>query len=210
MQWALLGTTLVMGFLGSWHCSLMCGPLSCAFKHKKDFLSYHIGRLISYLLIASVLFWGSHFFLNTDSRILKLVSAVIFMLVFVYFGLIQLEVFKNIKYFSLLNTVQFSIFKKSKNIIEKFPIVLGLLTGLFPCGWLYSFLVLSTQAKNIETSLLLILIFWGTSLPAFAVFNGFMQSLIKNSPISYQKISGFILIFAGILSVIGHWAAFVE
>lgn len=209
MQLALIGSTFIMGLLGSWHCGVMCGPLSCNFRKKEEFLTYHFGRLCSYLILAGVLFFGTQFFVNVESRFLKLLVSILFGVMFVYFGLIQLNVFKNNKFNFKYYKLQFKLLSKSKKWTNKFPVILGLLTGLFPCGWLYSFLLLSAQMKSLPQSLLLVFIFWLTSLPAFFVFTGFMQNLIKNSPVRYQTLSGLVLIAAGVLSILGHWAELV-
>lgn len=206
MQLAFLVSTLIMGFLGSWHCGLMCGPLSCNFRKQNDFISYHLGRLISYLILGGFLFSGVHYFIDTDSRTLKLVASFIFGVLFIVFGLLQLNILKNQHLGLRYAKVQFWILKKSKTLAQKFPVVLGLLTGLFPCAWLYSFLMLSAQMPTFLQAGSVIFIFWLTSLPAFLVFTGFMKSLIQHSPVSYHKISGVILIAAGVLSVLGHWA----
>jgi uncharacterized protein len=205
MPLALMGTALVVGFLGSWHCGVMCGPLSCNFKKNQDFLSYHLGRLLSYLFIGTCLFYGAHFFLDTDSRIFKAVVSVVFGVIFIFFGLMQLHLFKRQTLFFKYYKFQFKILEKNKNIIKKFPVVLGLLTGLFPCTWLYSFLFFSTQMNTWYEAALIIFIFWFTALPAFIAATGFMQGLIKSAPISHQQISGFILIGAGVFSILGHW-----
>lgn len=206
MNWVLLGSVLLMGFLGSWHCGVMCGPLSCNFRKQKDFFSYHLGRLVSYVIIGSLLFYGSHFFLNSESRTLKVGSSLFFGVVFILFGLSQLNFIKSkqvqLKYFKF----QFKIIEKNKDIAKRFPIVLGLLTGLFPCMWLYSFLILSSQVKSIDQSLLIIFLFWLSSLPAFVLVASFMQGLIRSAPLPHQKISAIVLILAGLFSVVGQWA----
>lgn len=205
MQLAFMGSALLMGFLGSWHCGVMCGPLSCNFKTNKDFFTYHIGRLISYLILGTLLSYGAQYFLNTESRAIKLAASGVFGIMFIYFGLTQLNVFRPKAYLLKYYKFQFKLLEANKQTAEKFPIILGLLTGLFPCSWLYSFLLLSTQMKTLQESLMLIAIFWLTALPAFMAFNGFMKNLIKSSPVNYQTISGVILIGAGLFSVIGHW-----
>lgn len=209
MQLALMGSIFLMGFLGSWHCGVMCGPLSCNFRQYKDFFSYHLGRLISYLTLGVLLFFGTHFFLNTDSRLFKFIATIVFGIIFIYFGLVQLNIFKNNRVLFKYYKFQFGLLDKNKEIIKKFPLVLGLLTGLFPCSWLYTFLLLSTQMKTLAQSLILIFIFWFTALPAFMVFTGFMRNLIKNSPVRYQTISGIVLILAGLFSVLSHWAEII-
>lgn len=205
MQFALIGSFLIMGFLGSWHCAAMCGPLCGNFKNQKDFISYQLGRLVSYLIIGTLLFYGTHYFLDTDSRQLKVVATAVYGLIFILFGLMQLNLIKNKQISFKYSKFQFKIVDKYREVIKKFPVVLGLLTGLFPCAWLYSFLFLSTQMQNITHSLFLIFIFWFTALPAFIAFTGFMQSLVKYSPMSHQKISGLVLIAAGVFAIIGHW-----
>lgn len=204
-----MGSLFLMAFLGSWHCGVMCGPFSCNFRQGTDFFSYHLGRLVSYLLLGIALFYGFHFFLDSDSRPVKLGASVVFGVLFILFGLERLKLLPgaprrpvNLKIYR----VYFKFIEKNK----KFPVVLGLLTGLFPCGWLYSFLMLSTQMKTAGMALLLIFIYWLAALPAFLVFTGFMKNLINNSPVRHQMISGVVLIMAGIFSIIGHWAELLK
>lgn len=207
MEVSIFTAVFVMAFLGSWHCGVMCGPLSCNFRKKESFLSYHLGRLISYLVMSSLLFWGVRYFLDTDSRGLKIFASFFFAGLLIVFGLAQLQLIPQQKRISFrFFKVQHKILEKYKNVLNKFPGLLGLLTGLFPCGYLYSFLVLSSQMKTWPHAMFVILIFWFCSLPAFLVFTGFMSQLVKASPVSYQKISACVLIGAGLLSLIGHWA----
>lgn len=211
METSIFGAIFVMAFLGSWHCGVMCGPLSCNFRKKSSFTSYHLGRLISYLFMASLLFWGVHYFLDTDSRALKMGVSIFFGFLLIVFGLAQLQKFPNQKRISFkFFKVQHIILEKYRTYLSRFPILLGLLTGFFPCGWLYSFLVLSSQMKSWTQAICVIFIFWFSSLPAFLVFSGFMSQLVKASPASYQKISACVLIFAGLLSIMGHWADIIS
>jgi len=206
----IMSSVLIMGFLGSWHCGVMCGPLSCNFRAQKDFFSYHLGRLFSYAVLASLLFFGMQYFVSAQSRVLRFTGTVIFGFIFIYFGLVQLNVLKkNNLLFSGYYKFQFKFLDKNKNLCKKFPLILGLLTGLFPCGWLYSFLLLSSRLESWDQSLLVIFIFWLTALPAFVAFNGFMQNLIKNSQLRYQVLSGAVLIAAGLFSILGHWFDFL-
>jgi sulfite exporter TauE/SafE len=207
MEASIFGAVLVMGFLGSWHCGVMCGPLSCNFRKRESFISYHLGRLLSYAIISTLLFYGARYFLDTDSRALKLGASLFFGLLLIIFGLMQIQIIPQQKKLSFkFFKVQHKILEKYKMQLNQFPILLGLLTGLLPCGWLYSFLIMSSQMKSIAQSLAVISIFWVTSLPAFFVFTGFMSHLIKKSPASHQRISASVLILAGLFSILGHWS----
>ena len=209
MEYTIMASALVMGFMGSWHCGVMCGPLVCNFKKATQFSSYHIGRLISYISLGSLLFFGFKYFSEVDSRPVRIGISIFLGVILILFGLHQLSLISKTnlerRATSFLVKGQFWILKKTKFLTEKFPFILGLLTGFFPCSWLYSFLLLASQMKSWPMSVAVIIVFWFTSLPAFLVFTGFMQSLIKNSPTRYQKISGIILILAGLLTVFGHW-----
>lgn len=210
MEASIFGAVIVMGFLGSWHCGVMCGPLSCNFRKRESFLSYHLGRLISYLTMGSLLFYGAHYFLDTDSRGLKMGASILFGVLLILFGLLQIQVVPHQKKLSFrFFKVQHKLLEKYKTQLQQFPVLLGLLTGLFPCGWLYSFLLMSSQMKSLPQSLGVIVLFWMTSLPAFFVFTGFMSQLIKKSPASHQRISAGVLIVAGLFSIFGHWAHLV-
>lgn len=207
METSIFTAVIVMAFLGSWHCGVMCGPLSCNFRKKESFASYHLGRLLSYLIMSSLLFWGVKYFLNTDSRSLKIICSLFFGILLILFGLAQLQLIPQPKRLNFrLFKIQHKMMENYKSILNRFPVLLGLLTGLFPCGYLYSFLILSTQMKSWPQAMLVVMIFWICSLPAFFVFTGFMKGLMKASPVSYQKISACVLIVAGLLSVLGHWA----
>jgi uncharacterized protein len=204
------GPLLVMGFLGSWHCALMCGPLTCSFRKQQHFVSYQVGRLISYLLIGATLFYGLKYFLNTESRPLKIFLSLFLGFLFILFGFAQIDLINVKKWSFKYYKLQHLVIEKNKKIAQRFPIVLGLLTGFFPCGWLYSFLLLSSQMKTIHESLIVIFIFWMTAIPALMVLSGFIQSLIKAAPVSHQKISGIILIISGLLSILGHWSEIIS
>jgi len=160
MEASIFTAVLIMGFLGSWHCGVMCGPLSCNFRKRENFISYHLGRLVSYSLISILLFYGAHYFLDTDSRALKLGASLFFGVLLIIFGLMQIQIIPQQKQLSFkFFKVQHKILEKYKAQLNQFPILLGLLTGLFPCGWLYSFLIMSSQMKSLSQSLTVIVIF---------------------------------------------------
>lgn len=206
MQLAILGSVLVLGFLGSWHCGVMCGPLSCNFRSYQHFISYHLGRLVSYLVVGSLLFAGSQFLMTSESHWVKTIASFVFGILFLIFGLMQMNLLRNKNLFFKYYKFQFQILERFKNYYEKFPLVLGLLTGLFPCMWLYSFLLLASQSKTFGMSMMVIFLFWLSSLPAFMVMTAFMKTLIHRSPMKYQTLSGVVLIAAGLMAIASQWS----
>lgn len=206
MELAFMISVFVLGFLGSWHCGVMCGPLSCNFKTYQHFISYHLGRLMSYLSVGGLLFAGSKLLMTQEGHVVKTIASITFAIIFLFFGLMQMNLFKNQNIFYKYYKFQFQFLKRFENYYHRFPLLLGLLTGLFPCAWLYSFLLLASQTQIWWKSLMVILIFWLTSLPAFIVMTAFMKKLIQSSPVRYQTISGLVLIVAGLMAVISQWS----
>lgn len=206
MQLTILGSVLVLGFLGSWHCGVMCGPLSCNFRTYQHFISYHLGRLVSYLVVGSLLFTGSQFLMTRESHWVKTIASITFGVLFVSFGLIQMNLLKNKNQFFKYYKFQFQILERFKNYYDRFPLLLGLLTGLFPCLWLYSFLLLASQSQTLGMSSMVIFLFWLTSLPAFIVMTAFLKTLIHRSPVRYQMLSGAVLIAAGLMAIASQWS----
>jgi sulfite exporter TauE/SafE len=42
---------LTTGFLGSWHCAAMCGPIACLAQSRGQLLAYQLGRVTSYTVL---------------------------------------------------------------------------------------------------------------------------------------------------------------
>jgi hypothetical protein len=148
---------LSLGFLGSFHCIGMCGPIALAlpndaqssrnvFRH----LAYNVGRIVTYTLLGLLFgFIGKGLFIGGVQQIISIaLGSIILLLVFFpaimpsrlrSFSLFQLPGFK--KLFSLLATM--------KTVPGFFS--LGILNGLLPCGFVYMALsaaVLSTQPSE--------------------------------------------------------------
>lgn len=201
MTWLLALSTLLMGFAGSFHCGLMCGPISCSIKDRKLIWSYHLGRLISYLTMAALLHLGFRYLINLESRLLKISIAGLFLVTFILFSVIQAGWVRRPN----LQRTYLKFFWTCRNWLMSSPFLLGLMTGLFPCGWLHTFVFFSSQMPTLAGSLSLILIFWLSSLPILVTVNHTFQAVLRQAPARYQRIAGFVLIFAGFLSLAGHW-----
>ncbi len=132
-----------LGFLGSFHCIGMCGPIALALPvhtlplYKKIFsvLAYNFGRIVTYALLG-VLFGviGQSFFLFGFQQKLSVVLGVLILL-----GLListnKISFFN--KTIAVLNKLKNTIAKqfKNKSIASFFSI--GFLNGLLPCGLVY-------------------------------------------------------------------------
>lgn len=185
---ALIGGFFTAGFLGSWHCGVMCGPTACFLAAKKQLLPYQLGRLISYVLAGAFAGFVSQF-LTTSFAWLKYVSVFSACALLIY-----LFVTQN-KKISTPESISNLYFKKNNS-----GFMIGLMTVLLPCGWLYSFIASALAARSAAAGALVMFVFWASSLPALSVAQVLMKKLIQKNDLQKQRISSFILLIASLYS----------
>jgi len=138
----------LLGFLGSFHCAAMCGPIAISLpssnKSKLNFLlerfSYNIGRVVTYSLFGMIFgFFGERIFMAGFQQLISVIIGIV-----ILFYLIKpLLKRNNPNLFSIQNSgSSFSFFK---NIFAKFYsknsklslLGVGVLNGFLPCGFVY-------------------------------------------------------------------------
>lgn len=181
----------VAGFIGSWHCAVMCGPMTCLMAHKQHLIQYHLGRLISYVL-AGVFAGTISSLLITSFDWLKIASIVIISILLIFTYLTNAEKIQTPKILKNL------FWQKRNN-----PFLLGLLSITLPCGWLYSFILSSLAARSALAGGLVMLVFWMSSLPALSVAQLFLKKLIALNDQRRQKIASTVLLGASLVSLWG-------
>ncbi len=186
---SLLTGFFVAGFLGSWHCGVMCGPMACFLSSKKQLLNYQVGRMISYTLAGALAGFISQFLLRSQEW-LKYVSVGIISILLIMMFLSQN---KTIKTPAWLNRFYF------KNKESGF--ILGFLSFLLPCGWLYSFIVSSMASRSAWAGALVMFVFWLSTLPALSAAQLLMKKIIQKSDLQRQRIASFVLLIASLFSL---------
>lgn len=151
---ALLSTAFFQGLFGSAHCVGMCGPFvhifnSTAGNRILANILYNTARLISYAAMGFFLGaagWGiDSFFLSDSAAIIGSVLIIILALSYLFPSRIPL---------SLSARLPASVSKTVSGILRKtgnspfFAPVLGLISGLLPCGLLYPAYSLSLMSGD--------------------------------------------------------------
>lgn len=196
-----------IGFLGSFHCIGMCGPIALAIPVKRNSrlniiygsLAYNAGRLLTYSLIGllfgllgqGVVLAG---FQNTLSIVL---GAGILLLLFV----------PAISKLSSKSKIFFKFLEKIKSVIRKLfgihtlkaVFLIGLLNGLLPCGLVYLGVAGAIATGSAIKGALFMLFFGLGTTPAM-----FSITLLRDS-ISLrfrERIKKTIPVFVGIMAVL--------
>jgi uncharacterized protein len=199
------GLLALIGFLTSFHCVGMCGPLILGYTAKSatnghksygtHFL-YGIGKTLSYTLIGALFgALGSVVAFTPFAQGAVGVAAGVFLILF---GLHMLDVFPALSHFHL-RTPKFVMrfvgkeYRKRSN-----PFVIGLLNGLMIiCGPLQAMYVMAAGSGSWSQGGAILFFFGIGTLPLLLGF-GFLTSLLSaNLTPKLLKASGFIVMILG-------------
>ncbi len=191
----LLVTVFVASLLGSFHCVCMCGPIAIwssgsgtnATCHRseiaKRILGYHVGRLLTYLLLGSIAgMAGKTLGLLGESVGLQSTAARLAGTTLVGLGVWRLYRLVFVAPKSTSNVVSLSWTKRTTNQIAwmiaqcrphlaKLPtlprsIGVGAVTVLLPCGWLYLFVLFAAGSGSVLSAIGVMTAFWLGTVPA--------------------------------------------
>lgn len=194
--------------IGSIHCVGMCGALAltAGAQSRKGLINYHLGRFLGYFCVGALAgFLGSEF-INSEMKYISYASSILLGLSFFVIG------FSIIKkgqlpmkqpYFLRLfyqNKVGWLLENKVSHSISSF--VIGLLSPLLPCGWLYGFILVAIATNNVLWGGVLLTSFWVGTLPALSGI-----SLLARKPIRF--VNSRASIFFGILLIVMGFSSII-
>lgn len=199
---------LMMGFFGSLHCAVMCGPIVLGLPLKKQgwyavlqIAIYQLGRVSVYTLMGLLIgLLGSTIALFTRQEVLSLVIGG-FLIVF---ALMQLSG----KYLSLFQKSQTWLLKPISKIMGKvyklpfWGFYAGILNGLIPCGMVYLALATSLNTESAQSGALFMFLFGlGTSpMMIFISLSGIY--LRKYFRFNTQRLIPWFALFIGALFIL--------
>jgi len=143
-MFALLAIGLGIGFLGSFHCVGMCGPIALSLpilhesKGKRLLLIalYNLGRASTYALLGAMFgFIGNQFFLTGYQQIFSIAIGVFILIILIGGRFMNME---NIFFKGFHQKVQLLLSKYlfGKKNSQHFYFI-GIINGLLPCGLVY-------------------------------------------------------------------------
>lgn len=206
-MWVLLGTVFVASLLGSLHCVGMCGPFavlaSATDEKRKSALlpatAYSFGRLITYAMVGAIfgsmgmaLSEGTSYFGGADLESVQQKATWIAGGLMILIGVIALA-----RQFGIQITLPNFIGKRVQPILQngyqrvrKLPRVrraflIGTLTCLMPCGWLYTFAIVAAGTSSPLLGAAVMVTFWSGTVPIMTLL---MMGFGKLGPAIQQKI----------------------
>jgi hypothetical protein len=192
-----------IGFLGSFHCIGMCGPIAMALPlNRKSFLKkyagiliYNFGRITTYALMGTIFgLLGQGIRIAGFQQILSITIGILLVISAFMPKILDGITFKG-KIGILLSRMQYELrllFKKS-SYESLFSI--GFLNGFLPCGLVYM-AIGSSLAQNSLINSILFMVFFGLGTMPMMVFASELGAVIS---INFRnKIKRLIPVFIGV------------
>ena len=209
-HWSYLSIPLavfIASLLGSTHCITMCGPIAITVHNSSGYISlYHIGRLISYLVLGIIAGLLGEAFLSNNIPIISTISITLISIFFLYTGY-RLVMRKPLEFLPA-KTISYLISKPAKwSLTQSRPVKslsLGIVNGFLPCGWVYIFVIGAVATKNPMYSAVILFIFWLGTLPALSAFPYIYKKSLNRAPKGLAIAAGLLLIVVGLINITVH------
>lgn len=214
MNAALLAGIVATSALGSLHCVAMCGPLvglhggarslRLAFVHS-------LGRLTTYVALGVVagLLGGA---LDLAGRLggIQRIATLAAGAAVIAVGLAHAARALGIRWFARERAAKRSMFSSALvQLRVRKPRtrawLMGTLTGLIPCGWLWAFVVTAGSTAHATSGGLVMLAFWLGTVPAMVGFLGLAGPVFGRLRARMPAITALALIALGTATLALRW-----
>ncbi|TKC05942.1 sulfite exporter TauE/SafE family protein [Pedobacter frigoris] len=189
----------MIGLLGSLHCIGMCGPLAFAVPSLRngwlyvavDKLSYQFGRIISYCMLGLIIgIIGRQIWISGFQQFISILSGVLILIA-------AISRITKLPYFSKSPSFLLKPFNRLFNCALKHKanhLIIGLVNGFLPCGFVYLALAGALNTGNIQNAVSYMFWFGLGTVPLMfiATFSmGFTGQLVRkkiNKVIPYMML----------------------
>lgn len=202
---ALLPTILLSSFVGSVHCIAMCGPLVGLHGGALRLALLHsLGRLTTYVVLggfAGAL--GRAVDLAGDLGTVQRAATIVSGGIIIAWGLYQLAVVLGWAKAPQVKGTAFasSLVKLGKRRASTRAWLVGVLTGLLPCGWLWAFVISAAGTGSPVLGATVMAVFWAGTVPAMTgvlVIGGWIK---RRMPL----VTAAVLIVLGVATLATRW-----
>lgn len=211
-------TVFIASVTGSLHCAAMCGGLvgfvSSAENRFFSQVSYHGGRLASYSLLGLAAgFLGQSLNLAGAAVGVRGAAPIIAGVLLLFWGIKGL--FFRSAVADGVGAFSFAPYKGLSALLQRLfgdvnqrwpyrALLLGMLSGLFPCGWLYAFVAIAAGSSTPVSGMLVMVVFWSGTVPILVVVGG-LARVVSNQLSRYApQVVSLLFIAVGIYSISTH------
>jgi uncharacterized protein len=206
MTTALLSGVLVASIVGSLHCVAMCGPLvgmHSGMRTLRMAVLHSLGRLSTYVLLgAAAGLVGSALDLAGQVASVQRTAAIVAAVVIVVIAVWPLVVKQRGPSRSPFGAVLVRIRPRSE---ARRAWLVGTLTGLLPCGWLWAFVVMAAATASPLAGAVVMATFWGGTAPAMIGVVRFAGPLVARVRARMPVVTAVVLVGVGLGTLALRW-----
>jgi len=216
----LVTAVLVASLVGSLHCAGMCGAF-VAFavgsgtrenvSRRNLHLAYHFGRLTTYGLLGAVAgVVGAAIDLGGEYAGVSRLAAMIAGITMTFFGIVSLLKIRGVRLpRAPIPKAMTGALKRGHTLaMRRGPVaralIIGLMTTLLPCGWLYAFAVVAAGTGNAAEGALVMAVFWVGTVPILVAVGEGVRSLAGAAGRFIPELASIAIIAIGLLSTAGR------
>ncbi len=211
----LVSTVLVASLAGSAHCAGMCGGFVAfcagADRGAASLTLYHLTRLSVYTLLglgAGTL--GAVVDLGGRVAGVQSIAAVVAALAMIGWGAGRLLQLKGLSlpvppFLARASTTVLRHLHSKPPLIR--AVLVGLATGLLPCGWLYAFAVMAAGTGQPMEGALVMSVFWVGTLPMLTAVGLGIRAAAGPLAKRLPALTALAVVIAGIGSLAVRWPA---
>lgn len=197
----LIWTAFILGLLGSFHCVGMCGPIALTIpaawngsKWLNAFL-YNFGRAITYSILGAIVgLAGFVINFSVQQGIVSIFSGILLLVGF-FFLSSENKIAGKVQKLKIIHRIKRAIGKLFSKKTSSSVLLIGLLNGLLPCGFVYVALAGALAYGDVFYSALFMFFFGMGTIPAL-----FIVSLLGGLA-SLKFRSTFKRIYPGVVTV---------
>lgn len=218
---ALIGSVLLASLLGSAHCAGMCGPFACLYAGQArggrawlPHAGYNAGRLVSYLFLGSGA-GAAGAGMNQLGALagFSRTAAVVAGALMVLWGAATIAAIGGARVpgasappgFRRFLAAAVARFQRHPPLAR--AALLGLLTTLLPCGWLYAFVAAAASTGSGPRGAAVMAVFWLGTLPVMATVGVAAQRGLGPLGRRLPLVTATVLVMLGLLTIAGRFPA---
>ncbi len=204
-------TAIAIGFFGSFHCVGMCGPIAIALpvpnsRNLSFFygrILYNLGRVISYSMLGATFgFLGKGLKLYGYQQGLSIFLGVIIILIIVTPLKYKNRVYSNSTFQKMSLPVKSSISSLFKKGTLPSLLLIGILNGFLPCGFVYMGLAGSLASGSITNGIMFMLFFGLGTIPAMLTISLFGKFITLNQRKRIRKLTPILALLLALIFIL--------
>ncbi|MDO4228494.1 MAG: sulfite exporter TauE/SafE family protein [Capnocytophaga sp.] len=207
----MLYTAFILGFLGSFHCVGMCGPLTLILplEHHKpmkkafQITSYHIGKASAYVLLGLIFgLLGKGLFIREYQQTFSIIIGILMILI-VLLPIVSVRInFLAKPIYFLIGKIKYVLGQQLRHKSAFSVFLIGFFNGFLPCGLVYMALFGALAQTDLSHSMLYMFAFGLGTVPLMTSTIYLGNFLSQKTKKYIQKAIPFAIIIIGALFIL--------